>query len=145
MSVSNLFNPICDYDLYCNSITAKHINTPTNQIFWNSYDSLYSPAFIGPGTELSAYNQTFAIANNNITFLGLGCGVDVAPGIGNSWIFTLYKNGSATSLITTLSDNNISAFSNGSVSLVQGDTFAVSVVSISTPNTAQGAVTLSYN
>jgi hypothetical protein len=130
----------------CNSLICNNIHSPTNQIFWNSYDTLFTPAFIGPGTELPTYLETFALANNDITFNTLGCSVNPAPGVGNSWIFTLYQNNTPTSLSVTVSDNNTTAFFNGSVSLVQGDTFAVFVNLAGTPSiTTQAAITLSYN
>ena len=145
MSVNTLFNPN-DFNLFCNSITANSVVSQINQIFWNSYDTLVSGWFIGPGTELPTYIETFAVAGNNITFSKLSCSVNPAPGPGNSWIFTFYQNGSPTSLVTTVSDTNTYASGSGSISLIESDTFAIGVTSTGSPSAStQAAVTLSYN
>ena len=101
--------------------------------------------FIGPGTELPTYAETYAVASANITFNKLSCSVNPAPGIGNSWIFTFYKNGSPTSLVTTVSGTNTYTSSIGSISMIESDTFAIAISSTGTPSAStQAALTLSF-
>jgi hypothetical protein len=59
--------------------------------------------------------------------------IATAPGIGNSYVVTILKNGVATGLNVTISDTNTSAFSTASVSYSVVDTVVLQCTPVGTP------------
>ncbi len=59
-----------------------------------------------------------------------------SPGVGKSYAFTVYKNGTSTGVTFTISDSAVdNSDTTHSASFVQGDTISVEVVSTGTPTT----------
>ena len=64
--------------------------------------------------------------------------LDVAPGSGNSYVFTLIKNGSPTALTITIADAATTGSVTSTVTIDDGDTWCIEAVPSSTPTNPQG-------
>lgn len=69
----------------------------------------------------------------NITVSSLSVILTTAPGVGNSYIFTIMKNGVATGVTCTIVDTNLSAQSVGAVTYSASDTISIQCVPVGTP------------
>jgi hypothetical protein len=143
MSISQLEVPN-SFNLFANSITTNEVVTPSNQIFWNSYESLFTPGYIGPGTEVVAFNNAAAITTTDITLTTLTAALSASPGIGNAWAFQLYVNNVPTALDVSVNDDNLITTNTFPVFVPAFSLFAIAVLSAGTPNPAFGSVTISY-
>lgn len=145
MSISNLLVPN-DYNLFANSLTVRQsIDVRTNQIYWNSYSVLATGNFVGPSGEATTYPNAQAVTNNQISITSLRVLLTAAPGVGESWTFTLYVNGSPTLLTVTISGASISAVNSSTqINLNPGNTFAVGMTSTAGAVADFAAICLDY-
>jgi hypothetical protein len=139
MSISQLEVPN-SFDLFVNSLTVtESVNVGSNQIFWNTGVVLANNTFIGPTGQVATLPAAQAVTDNPITIKKFRVLLSAAPGAGQIWTFNLYVNNTPT-LIANVSDTSISAVSTGSpVTLVAGNTFAISATS--TPSAVAGFAT----
>lgn len=92
--------------------------------------------YIWSGTQANRTSVMFVAG----TIRNLMIQVNVAPGVGNSWAFTLQKNGSDTSVTLTISGTDTFATDNSnSASFSATDTWVLKAVSSGTP-TGSGPV-----
>lgn len=99
----------------------------------------------GDPTGLGMWNATESlrrsIVPHALTLSKLYMRVNVAPGSGKSWTYTIYKNGSPTALTVTISDTALTGVDNGnSVSFAAGDRISLEQVPSGTP-ASSGMVT----
>lgn len=88
--------------------------------------------------------STSAAARNSmvpaaLTFDNLAISMDTAPGVGKSYTFELYKNGSAAGVIVTIADTATTGASTTSVVCAAGDKLSLRCLPTGTP-TASGTV-----
>jgi hypothetical protein len=145
MSISNLTVPN-DYNLFVNSLTVNDgVDVGSNQIYWNSYSANSSGDFIGPGTEVATYPNAQAVTNKQLTITALRVLLSAAPGIGQSWTFTLYVNGGPTPMSVTISDTSISATDTTAlVVLNPGFTFAIGLTSTAGATSGFSTICMNY-
>lgn len=99
---------------------------------------------VGDPTGLGMWNATEAnrrsIVSHNLTLSKLYVKLTTAPGVGKSWTYTVYKNGSPTAITLTISDTAVSGADNvNTVDVSAGDTISLEQVPSGTP-TSTGPV-----
>lgn len=116
-------------------------NNLQDQISYNSAIILVGGSYIGQSGLLSSYNGACTLTNNAITITKIGAHLSTDPLVG-SVIFTLYVNGVATALNTTISAGSVSNSSTGSINISAGSTYAIrcSVIGLATLSIAQVAL-----
>jgi len=114
------------------------------QMQYNSALTIINGSYIGQSGIIGSYNGSALITNENITVSKIGAHLSTDPLIG-SVTFTLYVNGVASALATTISAGNVSNSTSGNISIVAGSTYAIrcSVTGLATLSIAQ--VSLNYN
>lgn len=117
----------------------------TKYIFFNSGGNLLTNNYIGNGYQNVNEISCQTLITDNLTVRNMYTSLGTGPGTGSTRIFTVSKNGVATSLSVQISNNNTTGtdFSD-SVSVVPFD--MISVINSSTgsaPNDTVGVITLS--
>ncbi len=107
----------------------------------NSYPATAAANYIHPSaTLLGSWNATEAsrvqVIPSAFDLSELYVLLDVAPGAGKSWAFTIMKNGVATAINLTISDSSTSAtYAGAAVPFAAGDTISLRSVPTGTPTT----------
>lgn len=112
-------------------------NGPNGQIIsLNSVSNIIANTIIGNYGSQSLLNEFRAQMKitHDLTVFRLCANSCIAPGTGNSYIFTLRKNGVHTSLVTTISGSEKSASNMvSSIDVKQGDLISVLLTYSGTP------------
>lgn len=97
---------------------------------------------LGDGSQAwtATENQRESVISTPGKLSNFKVGVKTAPGVGNSWVFTIRKNTGDTALSVTISDSSVlSSLDTDEVVVAAGDRVSIKAVGVSVP-TAAGAV-----
>lgn len=102
--------------------------------------------FIGQGYINANNNFTNFVVSQPLTIRCFACRVVNAPGIGNSFVFELYKNGIATGFQSTIADlNTTSSSSIFNLAYNQYDVFSMHVILLGLPPLTTCSVVIDYS
>lgn len=123
------------------SISSKFVSTNSGETTIGgtmpaANNCLLTPYFLPQGsTATSSLAAAEAIAPTNFTLDKFYVRLESGPGAGDSFTYTVYKNGSPTSLTTSISDTNVdNSDTTHSVSFTAGDTISIECAGAGSPS-----------
>lgn len=115
------------------------------ELYFNSAGNLLSGSYLGDGSQYSTRTHGERLINNSGYLRNLYCDVETAPGVGNSWTFTVYVGATPTALSVTISGTATTGSNTSNTLTVDAfDKISLRVTSTGSPAPASGLATISF-
>lgn len=116
-----------------------------HQMSFNSALVIINGEYIGPAGLISSYNGAASLAPQAITITSIAANLSTNPLVGTV-TFTLYVNGSASSLSVAIAAGSTYGIATGSVAIAAGNTYAIkcTISGLATLSIAQVAMGYNY-
>lgn len=135
-----------NYDILTSTGTATAWRKNINCQFLSSGPTFLTPnVFMGQGYTDANNNFANFVVSQPLTIQCFACRVVNSPGVGNAWVFELYRNGIATGVIATISDvATVASSPIVNIAINQYEVYSIHVSRIGTATATTGSASIDY-